>query len=162
MKKPLLPILLVEDDANDVFFFTRAVGKAGIANPLVTVADGQQAIHYLGGTGPYTDRASHPLPALVVLDLNLPVKHGLEVLTFLRANPEAAHTIVVVLTSSIDALDMHEAYALGANSYIVKPADPNQLSAVVEAFRSYWLTLNSPPPPAGATSRFRTHRPTPS
>lgn len=145
-KTSLFPILLVEDDENDVFFFQRAVAKAGITHPLHIVRDGQDAIHYLGGTGEYTDRTLHPTPRLIVLDLNLPVKHGLQVLQWLRGQPETHNVIVIVLTSSMDVLDMHEAYAFGANAYVVKPADPNELATLVTAIRQFWLTLNAPPP----------------
>lgn len=155
MKKTLRPILLVEDDENDAFFFERAVKKTGLPHALRVVRDGQEAIHYLGGTGNYTDRAAHPLPGLLVLDLNLPVKHGLEVLQWLRARPETRSIVVIVLTSSIDVLDLHEAYSFGANSYLVKPADPNDLTNVVEAVRQYWLTLNAPPPQLDDDPRLR-------
>ena len=81
------PILLVEDDENDVFFFKRAVERSGITHPLLVVRDGQDAVHYLGGTGDYSDRTTYPAPRLVVLDLNLPVKHGLQVLKWMRSQP---------------------------------------------------------------------------
>jgi CheY-like chemotaxis protein len=140
------PILLVEDDANDVFFFDRAVKKVGIAHPLHVTQDGQQAIDYLAGNGEFADRARYPKPGLIVLDLNLPVKHGLEVLKWIRQNRDTHTTVVIVLTSSGAELDMHEAYALGANSYLVKPADPTALATVVDAIKTYWLTFNRPPP----------------
>jgi CheY-like chemotaxis protein len=142
----LFPILLVEDDENDVFFFRRAFQKAAIPHPLHVVRDGQEAIHYLAHTGDYTDRQLHPAPRVVVLDLNLPVKNGLEVLQWARAEPETHHVIVIVLTSSMDVLDMHEAYAFGANAYVVKPADPIELVTLATAIREFWLVLNSPPP----------------
>lgn len=140
------PILLVEDDENDVFFFKRAVEKAGITHPLLVVRDGQDAVHYLGGTGDYSDRTIYPAPRLVVLDLNLPVKHGLQVLEWIRSQPATNNVIVLVLTSSMDVLDMHEAYSLGANAYLVKPADPNELGALVDSIKQFWLGLNAPPP----------------
>lgn len=155
MKRPPRPILLVEDDENDAFFLERAVRKAGIPHPLRIVRDGQEAIHYLGGTNDYADRAAHPLPGLVLLDLNLPVRHGLEVLKWMRSRLETRSIVVIVLTSSIDVLDLHEAYTLGANSYLVKPADPNELTTVVDALRSYWLSLNSPPPQLDDDPRLR-------
>lgn len=151
-------ILLVEDDENDAFFFERALKKAGVPHPLRIARDGQDAVHYLGATGNYGDRAAHPLPGLVVLDLNLPVKHGLEVLKWLRGRPETQNLVVIVLTSSTDILDRHEAYTLGANSYLVKPADPNQLTSVVEALKLYWLALNAPPPLVHEDPRLRSVR----
>ena len=149
------PILLVEDDENDVFFFKRAVEKSGITNPLLVVRDGQDAIHYLGGTGDYSDRNIYPAPRLVVLDLNLPVKHGLQVLEWIRSHPATNNVIVLVLTSSIDVLDMHEAYSLGANAYLVKPADPNELSGLVDSIKQFWLGLNVPPPLPADDARLR-------
>jgi CheY-like chemotaxis protein len=149
------PILLVEDDENDAFFFERALKKTGVSHPMRIARDGQEAVHYLSGTGDFADRAAHPVPKLIVLDLNLPVKHGLEVLKWLRSQPATQTTVVVVLTSSTDIRDLHEAYSLGANSYLVKPADPNRLISIVEALKNYWLTLNAPPPPGsdGTASR---------
>lgn len=141
-----LPILLVEDDENDVFFFERALKKNAVTNPFRRVSDGDQALALLAGEGDYADRSRYPRPFLVVLDLNLPGRHGLEVLRWMRGRPDTRTTIVVVLTSSIDARDQHEAYHLGANSYIVKPADPNQLITVVAKLQAYWLELNAPPP----------------
>ena len=145
-KTSLYPILLVEDDENDVFFFQRAVEKAAIPHPVRVVRDGQDAIHYLAGKGGYSDRHLHPIPRLIVLDLNLPVKNGLQVLQWARSDPETHNVIVIVLTSSMDVLDMHEAYTLGANAYLVKPADPTELTPLVAALRQFWLMLNSPPP----------------
>jgi DNA-binding response OmpR family regulator len=137
-------ILLIEDDENDAFFFERAAVKAGL--PVSVVRDGQDAIHYLSGAGTYADRQAHPLPGIVVLDLNLPVKHGLEVLKWIRAQRATHNLIVLVLTSSIDVLDLHQAYSLGANSYLVKPSDPIELAGVVTAIKVYWLSYNAPPP----------------
>src|SRR6476660_732111 len=119
-----LPILLVEDDPNDVFFFERAAKKAGIGVPVHTVRDGQEAVNYLTGEGVYADREVHPFPVLMVLDLNLPQRHGLEVLRWLRNCKTCRTLLVIVLTSSRSELDIHEAYELGANSYLVKPSDP--------------------------------------
>ena len=149
------PLLLVEDDENDAFFFERALKKAGIAQSLRVVRDGQEAIHYLGGSGPFTDRSAHPLPQLVMLDLNLPVKNGLEVLKWLRSEAATQNLVVIVLTSSVDVLDLHEAYALGANSYLVKPSDPNELTGILEVIKAYWLRLNAVPPLPDSNPRLR-------
>ena len=131
---------------NDVYFFERALKKSGITNPFRRVGDGEEAIAYLAGKGAFADRGANPPPFLVVLDLNIPGRHGLEVLRWMRDQPDTRTTIVVVLTSSIDVRDMQEAYELGANSYIVKPADPNQLVTVTDGLRSYWLGINAAPP----------------
>ncbi len=146
MTTPSFPILLIEDDANDVFFFERAYQKSGIPNALEVVKDGQSAVDRLSGVGEYADRVAHPLPRLIVLDLNLPVRNGLEVLQWLRAQRGRPYPVVIVLTSSSDPRDIEEAYAAGANSYLVKAGDPNQLGALVELIKTYWLAHNRLPP----------------
>ena len=138
------PILLVEDDENDVFFLRRALGKAGVSNPLHVARDGEEAIGYVSAS---KDRGS--LPVLLVLDLNLPVKHGLQVLSWIRGLAERPAIAVVVLTSSTSELDMREAYQLGANSYLVKPGDPDKLCELVALIKSYWLGVNQLPPLQG-------------
>lgn len=140
------PILLVEDDQNDVFFFQRALRKAEIANPLSVVRDGREAMAYLAGQGAFADRARYPVPCLVILDLNLPHQHGLDVLRWIRKEPKLATLLVIVLTSSISEQDAHEAYRLGANSFLIKPADPNQLVELAKAIKIYWLQHNQWPP----------------
>ena len=140
-----LPILYVEDDENDGFLLRRAFLKAGIPNPLEVVTDGNEAIEYLSGLGTFAKRR---LPHLVFLDLKLPFKTGFEVLAWLRQQP-ALHTIpVIILTSSTQESDVHKAYALGANAYLVKPPGAEELSELVGTVRAFWLTLNMNPPDA--------------
>lgn len=139
-------ILLVEDDANDVFFMKRAMKLAGMLNPLHVASDGRQAIHYLDGMGPYSDRVLHPLPAMVLLDLKLPHVMGLDVLKWIREQPQLNTVIVLVFTSSKLPPDVNKAYSLGANSYLVKPSDPDRLLATVQLINQYWLQLNEAPP----------------
>src|SRR5438105_4593110 len=115
------PILYAEDEENDAFFMQRAFQQAGILNPLVVVADGKRAIDYLSGGGPYANRDEHPLPCLVLLDLNIPIKSGLEVLKWIRSQPSLSTLPVVVVTSSTQDSDIHRAYIMGTNSYLVKP-----------------------------------------
>jgi CheY-like chemotaxis protein len=126
------PILLVEDDADDLLFLERAFRLAAIPNSLHVVRGGQDAIDYLTGTGDFADRSKHPLPGLVLLDLKLPQKPGLEVLRWIRSQPQFAKTFVVVLTSSNQNRDMQEAFRLGTNSYLVKPADPDRLTKIIQ------------------------------
>ena len=114
-------ILLVEDDENDVFFFERAMKLAGMSNPLHVAQDGRQAIDYLKAVSDYADRAEFPLPSLVLLDLKLPRVRGLDVLKWIRGQPEFQTMIVIVFTSSGLASDIDKAYRLGANSYMVNP-----------------------------------------
>jgi CheY-like chemotaxis protein len=115
------PILYAEDDENDVFFMTRALQEAGIANHLQMVRDGREATGYLNGTGPFADRDAYPLPFLVILDLKLPEVGGLEVLAWLRAQSRFRDIHVVVLAFSRDDKNIQKAFELGANSYLVKP-----------------------------------------
>src|SRR3989454_7510757 len=114
-------ILLAEDDPNDVILFQRAMGRASLsADSMKVVPDGEQAISYLSGQGVHADRDLYPLPALLLLDLKMPRKSGLEVLSWLRKQPQLRHLIVVFLTSSNSAEDIRLAYEAGANSYLVK------------------------------------------
>jgi CheY-like chemotaxis protein len=117
----------------------RAFARAGVSRPVIVVSDGQQAIHYLAGQGAYTDRAQYPLPCLVLLDLNLPVKSGLEVLAWKAAQPALASVPVVVVTSSNQRVDFERAEALGAKHCIVKPVDPQELVGEVMALKERWL-----------------------
>jgi CheY-like chemotaxis protein len=133
-----MPILLVEDDADDVVFLKRAIKLAGIRNPLHVVATGQEAIDYMAGTAQFSDREQHPLPGLVILDLNLPQKTGFEVLHWIRYHPQLVNTFVVVLTSSNQDRDRQEAFRLGANSYLVKPTDPDRLTRMIEQVVARW------------------------
>jgi CheY-like chemotaxis protein len=135
-------ILLVEDNEDDVFLMKRALKGAGVTNPLQVVEDGQQAIDYLSGTAAFTDRSQFPLPAIVFLDLKLPILLGLQVLSWIRKQPHLEDVVVVVLTSSNEPSDLKEAYRLGANSYLVKPPTADQLIDLAKAFRWYWLEFN--------------------
>jgi CheY-like chemotaxis protein len=140
------PILLIEDDENDVFFFERAIKKAEIRQPMVTVRDGREAVDYFQKTAP-----ANAVPCLIILDLNLPQRNGLEVLEWLRAQPPFKAVPVVVLTSSTSDKDIQQAYETGANSYLVKPGDPDKLVALVKLVKDYWLMANQlPPRPAPA------------
>ena len=140
------PILYAEDEENDVFLMERAFKKAEIANPLRIVPDGKLAVEYLSGTGGYTDREAHPLPGLILLDLNMPGKHGLEVLEWLRAQPATSTLLVLVFTSSTQDRDVHRAYSLGANGYLIKPGKPDELLVTVKLIKDYWLVQNRMPP----------------
>jgi len=140
------PILLVEDEPNDVFFFEHALKKSGITHPLHVARDGQEALDYLAGVDKFSDRAAYPIPQLVVLDLNLPRATGFEVLRQVRQHPELQQLIVLVLTSSASDDDITKAYVLGANAYLVKSAEVGKLVTLVEALGNFWLKHNVPPP----------------
>ncbi|HEY6200723.1 MAG TPA: response regulator [Candidatus Binatia bacterium] len=138
-------ILIVEDRPADVLLIRRAFMKAQIANPLQVVRDGETAVAYLAGSGAYADRQAHPLPALLLLDLKLPRKSGLEVLMWLRAQPEIRRLPVVVLTSSKETTDVNRAYELGANSYLLKPVTFESLLDMIKTLRLYWIEMNELP-----------------
>ncbi len=138
-------ILLVEDDANDVILIRRAFAKAEITNPVYTVEDGDAAVAYLAGEGAYADRDDHPLPGVVLLDLKLPRRSGLEVLEWVRQSPTLRRLPIVVLTSSRESADVNRAYDLGANSYLVKPVGFDALTDLVRILQGYWVGWNEKP-----------------
>jgi len=140
-------VLLVEDDENDVFFMQRAFREADIITPLHIAKDGREAIDYLSGNGKFADREKWPLPCLILMDLKLPYVLGLDVIKWLRSEPAFKSIIVVVLTSSKQDADIEKAYALGANSYLVKPPDVQQLVAMVKRIKEYWIEMNQIGPP---------------
>ena len=139
------PVLLVEDDPNDVALTDRAFKKASVTHPLQVVTDGEQAVDYLSGKGSFADRALHPLPALLLLDLKLPRRSGFEVLEWVRSQPGLKRLPVVVLTSSTESRDVNRAYDMGANSYLVKPVAFDSLHEMVQGLGLYWLILNKGP-----------------
>jgi CheY-like chemotaxis protein len=135
-------LLLVEDNEDDVFLMRRALQGARVVNPVQVVEDGQEAVDYLSGKGKFADRESYPLPAVVFLDLKLPYISGHDVLAWIRQQKEFESLVVIVLTSSNEASDLSRCYALGANSYLVKPPTPDQLEDLAKAFKWYWLEYN--------------------
>ena len=136
---------MVEDNLDDVTLIQRAFRKAGIGNPIHSVGDGDQALAYLSGVSEFADRVQYPLPALILLDLKLPRKSGLEVLSWLRAQPELRKIPVTVLTSSRENTDVNRAYEAGANSYLVKPVEFSALLELIKTLNLYWLFLNEHP-----------------
>lgn len=139
-------ILLVEDNADDEELTLRALARNHISNQVVVVRDGQEAVDWLEGTGPYAERDTNDVPALILLDLKLPKLDGLEVLRRLRGRPHTALIPVVILTSSKEDRDRASGYRGGANSYVQKPVDFNAFVNAVRQLGLYWLMLNEPPP----------------
>ncbi len=131
-------ILLVEDDANDVLFLLRALKKNEIFNPVSVIADGDEAISYLTGAGKYADRVTYPFPKVVLLDLKMPRRGGLELLEWLKNHPEYRVIPTLVLTSSQLDDDVVKAYGLGANSYMVKPSNFDELQRMMKTAHEFW------------------------
>jgi CheY-like chemotaxis protein len=138
------PILLAEDEEADVLWFRRALNKAGIARPLVSVPNGRDAMHYLLGHAAFSDRVQYPLPALIVLDLKMPIADGFDVLRWLQTRVELCHLPAVVLTSSNQPADRTRALELGAREYLVKPGNPAHLLALVQGMQARWLAVDRP------------------
>ena len=139
------PVLLVEDDENDVIFVQRAFKHAGILNPLRLARNGDEAVAYLEGTGDYANRDDHPLPVFVLLDLKMPRRSGLEVLQWAKERIGLRRIPIVVLTTSNNDSDINKAYELGANSYLVKPVSFEGLIELTKSLQLYWLVLNERP-----------------
>ncbi|KAF7600549.1 MAG: two-component system response regulator [Candidatus Dactylopiibacterium carminicum] len=136
------PILLVEDNPDDEVLTLRALDRNKIENQVVVARDGLEALNYLFGGGRYAGRDISVMPAVIFLDLKLPRVDGLEVLRRLRADERTALLPVVVLTTSREPQDIHEAYRLGANSYIRKPVDFERFLRTVGLLAQYWLNYN--------------------
>jgi len=135
-------ILVAEDSEGDAFVLQRAFEKAQIDAELHFVADGQDAVDYLLGVGPFTDRKVHPMPRLLLLDLRMPRLSGFDVLGWLQKHPTLKRLPVAVFTSSNIDKDVDRAYDLGANSYIVKPGSLNGYAGLMETLHKYWTELN--------------------
>jgi CheY-like chemotaxis protein len=140
-------ILLVEDSAQDVELTLTALGKHNLANEVVVVRDGEEALDYLYRRGAFKLRAGGS-PVVVLLDIKLPKVDGLEVLQRMRDDEALRQTPVVMLTSSREEQDIVKSYSLGVNAYVVKPVDFNDFVAAICELGLFWAVLNQPPPPA--------------
>ena len=138
-------ILLVEDRDDDIVLVRKAFEKAELANPMYVVKNGEEAVDYLMGDAPFSNRNEYPLPDLILLDLKMPKLDGFETLLWLRNQPGIRNIPVVILTSSADLGDVTKAYALGANSYLVKPVDFEHSIELVKVLHRYWLRTSRLP-----------------
>lgn len=138
-------ILMIEDTEADAELAMRALRKRGLANHLVWVKDGADALDFLFATGAHAGRDIGHRPHVVLLDLRLPKVSGLDVLRRIKADPRTKGIPVVVLTSSKEEVDLEECYALGVNSYITKPVEFDEFTKVVGELGFYWLLVNKQP-----------------
>ena len=145
-------ILLVEDREDDIILIRKAFRKAQLANPLHVVRDGEEAIAYLLGDSPYSNRNEYSLPDIILLDLKMPKLDGFETLEWLRCQPGIRSLPVIVLTSSEEMRDVNRAYSLGANSFLVKPLDFENYTHLANSLHHFWLKASKLP---------ETSRPTP-
>ncbi len=137
-------ILLVDDDENDVLLIRMAFEKSGIRNPIHWARDGMEAVAYLNGEGAYSNRESYPFPKVLILDLKMPRMSGLELLKWIRDHPEFKVIPTIIMTSSRLEEDVKNAYSLGANTYMIKPASLDQLAKMVKAAHEYWALSEKP------------------
>jgi len=128
-------ILLADDNDDDLFLMLSIFRKLGICNPVRTVCDGKEAISYFKGEGQYSDRTKYPLPAIVLLDLNMPRVNGFEFLEWLRSTEPFRQITVHILSASMRQIDVQRALALGANAYLVKPS---QLEALMDLMSAWY------------------------
>jgi CheY-like chemotaxis protein len=138
-------ILLAEDDEDYVLLIKQAFSKARVPNPLHVVSTGQEAMAYFKGEGKYANREEYPLPDLLLLDLKLPRFNGFEILAWIRTQPGLAGIRVLVLTSSDRIKDVNDAYRLGANSFLVKPYDFEDLVHFTQLIQEFWLQRSKCP-----------------
>ena len=132
-------VLVAEDNPDDALLLRRAIDKAGITARVKIVNDGEEMLLYLQGRGAYSNRAANPLPALIILDLKMPRKSGLEVLQWMNDNPDVAVVPTIVLSASNLEKDVRQAYNLGANTYFVKPTTFVELVQTMRMMKEYWL-----------------------
>ena len=142
-------ILLVEDNPDDRELMKLAFSQGQIPHHLITAPDGIEALNYLRGEDKFSDRDLTSMPALIMLDLNLPKINGVEVLRRIRADPRTRLLPVVIISSSNEPQDLIDSYINGCNSYIRKPIHFTQLQSFVKEISTYWLTVNQLPPVFG-------------
>lgn len=134
-----VPILLAEDNRNDIFLMREAFAQAAIPNPLIVVTNGRDAVDYLGGKRRYAEREKYPLPGLMLLDLKMPWMDGFDVLSWLRRQPQFRGLPVVILTSSRLHSDIERSRQLGVYDYRVKPNEVSELVELLVDIRNCWL-----------------------
>jgi len=137
-------ILVMEDDENDALLLKRALHRLHIQNPIHLVPDGEEGMAYMNGEGKYGDRRQYPFPGFIITDLKMPRKSGLEVLKALSEHKDWRVIPTLVLTSSKEENDVARAYGFGANSYMVKPTDFQNLEKMMRLIHDYWTICEKP------------------
>jgi two-component system response regulator len=140
-----IDILLVEDNSSDAGMTIRALNKNNLANKLLHLKDGAEALDFIFGEGKYAGRQIENRSKLILLDLKMPKVNGIEVLKRIKSDNRTKQIPVVVLTSSKENLDIQACYDLGVNSYIVKPVEFDEFQKAVSQLGLYWTTINQPP-----------------
>ena len=140
-----IEILLIEDNMNDAELTIRALKKNNLANKLVHLKDGTEAIDFIFAEGNYSGRKVENVPKVILLDLKMPKVNGIEVLKKIKSDERTKKIPVVILTSSNEDPDIQECYRLGVNSYVVKPVRFEQFVKSVSELGLYWMILNQPP-----------------
>lgn len=148
-------ILIVDDNSDDVMLLKRGFARNGVINPIFSVNSGRQAISYLKGEPPYTDRDQNPIPSVILLDLQMPDGDGFEVLQWIRNKFPQGGLLVVVLTRVEEIRKINRAYSLGANSFLTKPGNDEELHELIQIFTGYWLLRNAFPTPNEPGEYFR-------
>lgn len=143
-------ILIAEDDPNDVRLLELAIRKNGITHPVSVVRDGEEAVDYLEGKAPYNDRHKYPFPNVIITDVKMPRRNGLEVVKWVRNHPKCAVTPIVMLSGSRIEHDVLTAYKLGANSYFTKPGTLDELTKLIGLAFDYWTKCERPPLPSNS------------
>ncbi|HEY2115363.1 MAG TPA: response regulator [Candidatus Angelobacter sp.] len=140
------PVLLIEDDVSDFRLVQRAFAKMKPSMSMIRLSHGDEAVSYLAGEAPYENRALHPLPSVILLDIKLPRRSGFEVLEWIRMQESRLKRLpIVMLTSSRHQVDVNRAYDLGVNSYLVKPSNNAELEQLASTFHAYWMEVNANP-----------------
>lgn len=153
------PILIADDSDDDVTLLKHAFKHLGIANPIYSVSDGDETFAYLKGEGRYADRGKFPVPRILFLDLKMPRRNGFEVLAWLKGQQQFNEMLTVVLTVRTEMQDVTRAYALGADSFLVKPCLPDEIENLANYYREFWEFAPTrkkplPDPPPGRSSSF--------
>lgn len=153
MKEPDVPemiseligktILVVDDEENDIVLLQRLFKMARLANPIIVLRNGEEAIAYLKGDGQFADREKYPIPNILMLDLKMPRTDGFEVLQWIKEQPHLKGMLVIVLSQLTDIKDVSRAYDLGAKTFLTKPCTEAELGNLMNTYRGYWSLTDS-------------------